>query len=81
MSFTIGFIIVSWKAAHLGLVSEGTGLLDIDFPSVDGCASQFKVESMMFRRAKPESFLLVSSSRAQVILLRHPKLPSILNGS
>lgn len=63
------------------LVSEGTHLLDIDFPSVNECPSQFKVESMIFRRATPESFILASASRAQVILLRHPKLPSILNGN
>jgi len=35
---------------------------------------------MMFGIAKPESFILVSPSKAQVITLRHPKLPSILNG-
>ncbi|KAG0641773.1 ribonuclease H-like domain-containing protein [Tuber brumale] len=46
--------------------SEGACLLGIDFASVDGRGSQFKVESMMFRIAKPESFILVSSSRAQV---------------
>jgi len=76
----MGFI-GSWKAADLRLVSEGARLLGIDFASVDGRGSQFKVESMMFRIAKPESFILVSSSRAQVIMLRHPKLPSILNSS
>ena len=38
---------MSWKAADLRLVSEGTRLLNIDFPSVDGYGSQFKVESMM----------------------------------
>ena len=81
VSFRMGFIIVSLKAADLRLVSEGTRLLNIDFPSVDGYGSQFKVESMMFQRAKRESFILVSSSRAQVITLRHPKLPCILNGS
>jgi len=75
----MGFIIGSWKAADLRLVSERARLLGIDFASVDGRGAQFKVQSMMFRIAKPESFIRVSPSKAQVITLRHPKLPSILN--
>lgn len=35
---------------------------------------------MMFRIAKPESFMLVSPSKSQVITLGHLKLSNILNG-
>jgi len=73
----MGLIIGLWKAADW---SKRVRLLGIDFASIDGCGSQFKVGSTMFRTAKPESFILVSPSKAQVITLRHPKLPSILNG-
>ncbi|KAJ5153258.1 DNA polymerase zeta catalytic subunit [Penicillium canariense] len=46
--------------------SEQARLLGIDFYSVFARGSQFKVESLMFRIAKPENFLLVSPSRKQV---------------
>ncbi|EAW09272.1 DNA-directed DNA polymerase zeta catalytic subunit REV3 [Aspergillus clavatus NRRL 1] len=46
--------------------SEQARLLGIDFFSVFSRGSQFKVESLMFRIAKPENFLLVSPSRKQV---------------
>ncbi|OQE23950.1 hypothetical protein PENFLA_c010G01476 [Penicillium flavigenum] len=46
--------------------SEQARLLGIDFASVITRGSQFKVESLMFRIAKPENFLLVSPSRKQV---------------
>ncbi|KGO75272.1 C4-type zinc-finger of DNA polymerase delta [Penicillium italicum] len=46
--------------------SEQARLLGIDFASVVSRGSQFKVESLMFRIAKPENFLLVSPSRKQV---------------
>lgn len=46
--------------------SEQARLLGIDFYSVFARGSQFKVESLMFRIAKPENFLLVSPSRRQV---------------
>ncbi|KAJ2895409.1 DNA polymerase family B [Zalerion maritima] len=46
--------------------SEQARLLGVDFYSVFSRGSQFKVESVMFRIAKPESFLLVSPSRKQV---------------
>lgn len=46
--------------------SEQARLLGIDFASVISRGSQFKVESLMFRIAKPENFLLVSPSRKQV---------------
>ncbi|KAL4791802.1 hypothetical protein BDV19DRAFT_392730 [Aspergillus venezuelensis] len=46
--------------------SEQAKLLGIDFYSVFSRGSQFKVESLMFRIAKPENFMLVSPSRKQV---------------
>ncbi|KAJ5318630.1 hypothetical protein N7476_005050 [Penicillium atrosanguineum] len=46
--------------------SEQARLLGIDFSSVYFRGSQFKVESLMFRIAKPENYLLVSPSRKQV---------------
>ncbi|PLB52421.1 DNA polymerase zeta, catalytic subunit [Aspergillus steynii IBT 23096] len=47
-------------------ISEQARLLGIDFYSVISRGSQFKVESLMFRIAKPENFLLVSPSRKQI---------------
>ena len=46
--------------------SEQARLLGIDFFSVFSRGSQFKVESLMFRIAKPENFVLISPSRKQV---------------
>ncbi|SPQ19737.1 b8231684-30ab-4494-a2bb-b7a53b47e0f7 [Thermothielavioides terrestris] len=46
--------------------SEQARLLGVDFFSVFSRGSQFKVESIMFRIAKPENFLLISPSRKQV---------------
>ncbi|KAK9473388.1 DNA polymerase [Dipodascopsis tothii] len=46
--------------------SEQARLLGVDFFSVLSRGSQFKVESLMFRLAKPENFVLVSPSRHQV---------------
>ena len=46
--------------------SEQARLLGVDWFSVISRGSQFKVESLMFRIAKPENFLLVSPSRRQV---------------
>jgi DNA polymerase zeta len=46
--------------------SEQARLIGIDFASVIARGSQFKVESLMFRIAKPENFLLVSPSKKQV---------------
>ncbi|KAH6855272.1 hypothetical protein B0I37DRAFT_321731, partial [Chaetomium sp. MPI-CAGE-AT-0009] len=46
--------------------SEQARLLGVDFFSVFSRGSQFKVESIMFRIAKPENFLLVSPNRKQV---------------
>ncbi|PHH72803.1 hypothetical protein CDD80_4257 [Ophiocordyceps camponoti-rufipedis] len=46
--------------------SEQARLLGVDFPSVFSRGSQFKVESMLFRIAKPENLMLVSPSKKQV---------------
>ncbi|KAG6031161.1 hypothetical protein E4U41_007696, partial [Claviceps citrina] len=46
--------------------SEQARLLGVDFFSVFSRGSQFKVESIMFRIAKPENLMLVSPSRKQV---------------
>ncbi|KAL2009094.1 hypothetical protein VTN00DRAFT_7288 [Thermoascus crustaceus] len=46
--------------------SEQARLLGIDFFSVFSRGSQFKVESLMFRIAKPENFILISPSKKQV---------------
>ncbi|KAI0008624.1 hypothetical protein F4779DRAFT_586084 [Xylariaceae sp. FL0662B] len=46
--------------------SEQARVLGVDFFSVFSRGSQFKVESIMFRIAKPENFLLVSPDRKQV---------------
>lgn len=46
--------------------SEQARLLGVDFFSVFSRGSQFKVESLMFRIAKPENFILISPSRKQV---------------
>lgn len=46
--------------------SEQARLLGVDFFSVISRGSQFKVESTMFRIAKPENFILVSPSKKQV---------------
>ncbi|KAI1870822.1 uncharacterized protein JN550_004968 [Neoarthrinium moseri] len=46
--------------------SEQARLLGVDFFSVFSRGSQFKVESIMFRIAKPENFVLVSPNRKQV---------------
>ena len=45
---------------------EQASLLGVDFFSVFSRGSQFKVESLMFRIAKPENFVLISPSRKQV---------------
>ncbi|KIW14238.1 hypothetical protein PV08_07020 [Exophiala spinifera] len=46
--------------------SEQARLLGVDWFSVISRGSQFKVESLMFRIAKPENFILVSPGRRQV---------------
>ncbi|EFX04849.1 DNA polymerase zeta catalytic [Grosmannia clavigera kw1407] len=46
--------------------SEQARVLGVDFASVLGRGSQYKVESVMLRVAKPECFVLPSPSREQV---------------
>lgn len=46
--------------------SEFARVFGVDFYSVITRGSQFKVESVMFRIAKPENFLLPSPSREEV---------------
>ncbi|KAI9785638.1 MAG: DNA polymerase zeta [Peltula sp. TS41687] len=46
--------------------SEQARIIGVDFFSVFSRGSQFKVESLMFRIAKTEGFVLVSPSRKQV---------------
>jgi DNA polymerase zeta len=46
--------------------TESARTFGIDFYSVITRGSQFKVESMMLRIAKPENFVLISPSRKQV---------------
>ena len=47
-------------------------MFGVDFASVMFRGSQYKVESFMFRIAKPESFVLVSPSKQQVGLQNAP---------
>lgn len=46
--------------------SEFARVFGVDFFSVISRGSQYKVESLMIRLAKPENFLMISPSRAQV---------------
>ena len=49
-------------------LSEFARIYGVDFQSVLNRGSQFKVESVMFRIAKPESYLLLSPTREEVRL-------------
>ena len=49
--------------------SEFARVFGVDFFSVLSRGSQFKVESFMFRIAKPESFVLLSPSKQDVSAL------------
>jgi DNA polymerase zeta len=46
--------------------AEFARVFGVDFNSVMSRGSQFKVESFMFRIAKPESFVLISPTREEV---------------
>jgi DNA polymerase zeta len=48
------------------MIREFARVFGVDFFSVISRGSQFKVESFMFRIAKPESFVLISPSRQDV---------------
>lgn len=45
---------------------ESARVYGIDFYSVLSRGSQYKVESIMFRIAKPENFVLITPNRKQV---------------
>lgn len=49
-------------------IREFSRVFGVDFFSVISRGSQFKVESFMFRIAKPESFVLRSPSKREVTL-------------
>lgn len=48
---------------------ESARVFGVDFYSVLSRGSQYKVESIMFRIAKPENFVLITPSRKQVNVL------------
>ena len=50
-------------------IREFARVFGVDFFSVISRGSQFKVESFMFRIAKPESFVLRSPNKHEVTLL------------
>ncbi|KAI1320530.1 DNA polymerase zeta [Mortierella claussenii] len=50
--------------------SEFARVFGVDFFSVISRGSQYKVESMMVRLAKPENYIMISPSRAQVAAQR-----------
>ncbi|KAF8249753.1 DNA/RNA polymerase [Wilcoxina mikolae CBS 423.85] len=54
------------KQEFVTKISEQAQLIGVDFYTVFSRGSQVKVESLMFRIAKPESYLLISPTRAQV---------------
>ena len=58
--------------ADLVLSREFARVFGVDFNSVITRGSQFKVEAVMSRIAKPESFLLLSPSRVEVCGTGHP---------
>ena len=53
---------------------EFARVFGVDFFSVLSRGSQFKVESFMFRIAKPESFVLLSPSKQDVSFIELNKL-------
>ena len=55
-----------WHSVHDYGISEFARVFGVDFFSVISRGSQFKVESFMFRIAKPESFVLLSPSKQDV---------------
>jgi DNA polymerase zeta len=57
---------------HMLTFREFARVFGVDFASVMFRGSQFKVESFIFRLAKPESFVLVSPSKQQVGLQNAP---------
>lgn len=54
------------KQEYVTRISEQARLIGVDFYSVFSRGSQLKVESLMFRIAKPESYMLMSPNKKQV---------------
>ncbi|KAJ4486146.1 hypothetical protein J3R30DRAFT_3444599 [Lentinula aciculospora] len=54
------------KSEVVTKTAEFARVFGVDFYSVISRGSQFKVESFMFRMAKPESFVLISPSKSDV---------------
>jgi DNA polymerase zeta len=61
----VNFIAPSALSSRI-LFSEFARVFGVDFYSVISRGSQFKVESVVFRIAKPESFVLISPSKQDV---------------
>lgn len=59
-------IFLLYTGLDLSFSSEFARVFGVDFFSVLSRGSQFKVESFMFRIAKPESFVLLSPSKQDV---------------
>jgi DNA polymerase zeta len=57
----------------IGRTSELARLFGIEFYDVLSRGSQFRVESMLLRLAKPENFLMLSPSRAEVSQQQAPE--------
>lgn len=57
--------------------SEFARLFGVDFFSIISRGSQFKVESMMLRIAKPENFIMISPNKKQVRDILSPSLSLI----
>lgn len=68
-AYVISFFLVKlFLTVFLHMIREFSRVFGVDFFSVISRGSQFKVESFMFRIAKPESFVLISPSRYDVNL-------------
>ena len=63
-----------FQALKFHVRSELARVFGVDFFSVLSRGSQFKVESFMFRIAKPESFVLLSPSKQDVSFIELNKL-------
>ena len=55
------------KTIYLMNLSEFARIYGIEFSDVLSRGSQFRVESMMFRLATPENYVMISPSRQQAI--------------
>lgn len=62
----VTFCLICYRWPIHVIFSEFARVFGVDFFSVLSRGSQFKVESFMFRIAKPESFVLLSPSKLDV---------------